>query len=477
MQVAALSGASVAIEEGEVEELRRNMRGRLLRPEDTAYAEARVVFNGMFDPRPALIARCRGTADVIDAVRFARRHSLLTAVRSGGHSVAGNSTCAGGFVIDLSPMNGVYVDRNRQTVVVQGGATWGDVDRETQIFGLATPGGIVSHTGVAGLGLNGGIGWLRNKYGLTCDNMVSAEVVTAEGEVVTASAQDNSDLFWALKGGGGNFGVVTSFEFALHSVGPLVAVVLSMYPIASTRSVMQQWREWIPSAPDDASTEILTWTAPVGSTLPSSVHGREIVIAAGVYAGDAQEGLRVLEPLRQFGEPIGEIVAAIPYCALQSAFDGSLPNTGEVLAYWKSAYLSDLSDAAIEILANRAENRSSPSTMVFVQHLGEAVRRVGAAQRTFSLSDSPFVVNFMGDWRNPTETPLHVGWVRDAWNRLAPHSTGAVYLNYAGREEREAEVLVRAAFGSNYDRLAAMKAKYDPTNLFRLNQNIKPSRA
>ena len=475
MHIASTFGRPALIDASEIEQLRVSMRGRLLKPGEPDYDKARVVFNGMFDRRPALIARCSGVPDVIDAVRFARRHHLLTAVRAGGHSVAGNSMCNDGLVIDLSRMNNVTVHRNRRIARVQAGATWGDVDRETQAFGLATPGGIVSHTGVAGLTLNGGIGWLRNKYGLTCDNLVSAEVITANGDVFTASADENADLLWGLRGGGGNFGIVTSFEFALHPVGPLVAAVFAFYPIAAARDVLKRWRKWIASAPDEASTEIVTWTAPAAATLPPGVHDQAVVIAAGVYAGDAQEGLRVLQPLRQFGDPLGEIAGAIPYRGVQSAFDASLPNTGEVIAYWKSLYLNDLTDSAIEIMADRAEHRTSRSTMVFVQHLGGAVRRVPTNATAFPTRHAAFVMNVMGDWRDPRETPHHVAWVREAWNRLAPHSTGAVYLNYIGQEEKDADALVRSAFGSNYDRLAQIKRKYDPTNLFRLNQNIEPA--
>jgi FAD/FMN-containing dehydrogenase len=299
-------------------------------------------------------------------------------------------------------------------------------------------------------------------------------MVTADSEVVTASAEENADLFWALRGGGGNFGVVTSFEFALHPVGPLVAAVFSFYPIEAAEHIMRRWRGWGASAPDEASTEILTWTAPAGSSLPSSVHDREVVIAAGVYAGEAQEGLRILQPLREFGAPIVEIAAAIPYRALQSAFDSSLPNTGEVIAYWKSLYLEDLSDAAIAVMAERAKNRSSRSTMVFVQHLGGAVRRVRREATAFPSRDAAFLMNVMGDWRDRTESGRHVAWVRDAWDRLTPYSTGSVYLNYQGGEDAEADRLVTSAFGPNYGRLVEIKTKYDPTNLFRLNQNIKP---
>jgi FAD/FMN-containing dehydrogenase len=473
MEIATTIGGPAVIAEAEIDELRMMMRGSLLRAGQPGYDDARVIYNGMFDRRPALIARCRGAADVMDVVRFASRRRLLTAVRGGGHSVAGASMCDEGLVIDLSQMSGVVVDHKRRVARVQGGATWADVDRETQAFGLATPGGIVSHTGVAGLTLGGGIGWLRNRYGLSCDNLVSADVVTADGAVLTANADENADLFWALRGGGGAFGAVTSFEFMLHPVGPMVAAVFSMYPMGATRDVVKRWRDWVASAPEEATSEIAMWTAPAAQSLPFSVHDREVVIAAGVYAGDMQEGMRVLQPLREFGAPLGEIVGEIPYRIVQRAFDPFFPNTGAVISYWKSLYLGDLNDAAIEIMADRAENRSSPSTMVFVQHLGGAVRRLRPDETAFAIRDAAFVMNFMGNWRDARETPRHVAWVREAWKRLSPHSTGAVYMNYLGCEERDADSLARATFGANYDRLVQIKAKYDPTNLFRLNHSIK----
>ena len=473
MKIATTTGVPVEIDEAEIDELWMMMRGTLLRAGQPGYDEARVIFNGMFDRRPALIARCRGAADVVDAVRFAGRHRLLTAVRGGGHSVAGDSMCDEGFVIDLSQMNSVVLDHIRLVARVQGGATWADVDRETQAFGLATPGGIVSHTGVAGLTLGGGIGWLRNKYGLSCDNLVSADVVTADGGVLTANAYENSDLFWALRGGGAGFGVVTSFEFRLHPVGPIVAVVFSMYPMPAAQDALKQWRKWVASAPEEATSEIVMWTAPATPGLPPSVHDQDVVIAAGAYAGDPQEGMRVLQPLREFGVPLGEIAGQIPYRNLQRAFDPILPNTGEVISYWKSLYLHDLTDDAIEIMVDCAENRSSRSTMVFVQHLGAAVRRMRPDETAFATRDAAFVMNFMGDWRDARETPRHIEWVREAWKRLSPHSTGSVYLNYLGSEEREAGTLAQASFGANYDRLVQIKAKYDPTNLFRLNHSFR----
>src|SRR5262245_1270463 len=473
MKIATTIGGPAAIAEAEIDELRMTMRGPLLCAGQPGYDEARVIFNGMFDRRPALIARCRGAADVIDAVRFASRRRLLTAVRGGGHSVAGASMCDGGLVIDLSLMNSVVVDHKRRIARVQGGATWADVDRETQAFGLATPGGIVSHTGVAGLTLGGGIGWLRNKYGLSCDNLISAEVVTADGSVLTANDKENADLFWALRGGGGNFGVVTSFEFKLHPVGPAVAAVFSMYPLRSSRDVMKRWREWVTSAPEDVSSEIASWTAPASTGLPISVHEKDLVIASGVYAGDPEQGMRVLQTLREFGEPLGEIAGTIPYRNVQCAFDSYFPNTGEVISYWKSLYLDDLNDSAIEIFADFAENRSSRSTMVLAMHIGGAVRRVRPKETAYPNRGAGFVTNLMGTWRDKQESPRHIAWVREAWNRLFPHSTGAGYLNFLGHEEQDADTLVRSTFGSNYDRLVEIKRKYDPTNPFRLNHNLK----
>jgi FAD/FMN-containing dehydrogenase len=473
MHMATRAGTPIAIDDAAVTELQAMIHGPLLRPGESGYDEARVIFNGMFDRHPGLIARCHGTADVMDAVAFARRHDLLISVRGGGHNVAGNAVCDGGLMIDLSPMKGVRVDRTARTVRVQGGATWADVDRETQAFGLATPGGIVSHTGVAGLTLNGGIGWLRNKYGLSCDNLVSADVVTAHGDLLTASATENPDLLWALRGGGGNFGIVTSFEFTLHPVGPLVAASFPMYPMACASEVLKQWRDWVVSTPDDISSEVVLWTMPAVPELPSAVHDQDVVIPSGVYAGPADEGLQALQPMRQFGQPVGEITGALPFRMVQKAFDGFFPNTGELLSYWKSIYVNTLSDAVIDIIVDRSANRSSRSTMVVVQHFGPVVRQVPPDATAFATREAPFIVSFMGTWRAPSESSTHIAWVRDAWERLSPHATGAVYLNYLGREEHEAESLVRAAFGPNYARLVEIKAKYDPTNAFRMNQNIR----
>jgi FAD/FMN-containing dehydrogenase len=368
MHMATRAGTLIEIDDAAVTEFQARLHGPLLRPGESGYDETRVIFNGMFDRRPGLIVRYHGTTDVMDAVAFARRYDLLMSVRGGGHHVAGNAICDGGLMIDLSLMKGVRVDRTARTVRVQGGATWADVDRETQAFGLATPGGIVSHTGVAGLTLNGGIGWLRNKYGLSCDNLVSADVVTAHGDLLTASATENPDLLWALRGGGGNFGIVTSFAFTLHPVGPMVAASFPMYPMARAPEVLKQWQDWVLSTPDEISSEVVLWTTPAVPELPSAVHDQDVVIPSGVYASAPDAGLQALQPIREFGQPLGEITGILPFRVVQKAFDGFFPNTGELLSYWKSLYVKTLSDAVIELIVDRSVNRSSRSTMVVVQH-------------------------------------------------------------------------------------------------------------
>ena len=475
LRVATVTGSDVEIKEAAVEEFRSALRGSLLQPGDAGYDDARTIFNAMFDRRPAMIVQCSGTADVIDAVNFARTNNLLVAVRAGGHGIAGDAICDDGLVIDLTRMNGVHVDRQASTVRVQGGATWGDVDRETQAFGLATPGGAVSTTGVAGLTLKGGIGWMRSKYGLSCDNLLSAEVVTADGEVVNASATENEELFWALRGGGGNFGVVTSFEFRLYPVGPLIMAVIPMYPLDEAPRIIEQWRDWIESAPDEVSSSLIMWTPPADPSLPETVHNQPVAITAAFYSGPVDEGRRVLQPLREFGTPIGEIVEAMPYRDVQTAFDPFFGTRGELIAYWKSLYVNELSEAVIEIVANRASSRSSSMTLFAVHYLGGAPGRVGAKETAFGSRDAPYMISIDGVWYDRSENDRHVSWVREVWDELQPHATGAVYLNFMGHEEGGTDEIVKAAFGDNYERLVDVKTKYDPANLFRLSQNIKPA--
>jgi FAD/FMN-containing dehydrogenase len=475
IRLATRSGGFTGLDENVQQELQMTFQGAIHKPGDPLYDAARVIYNGMFDRHPGLILQCSGAADVIDAVNLARTHDLLVAVRGGGHNVAGNSMCDDGLVIDLSRMRGVHVDRKSGTVRVQGGATWGDVDRETLAFGQVVPGGIVSETGVAGLTLSGGLGWVRNKYGLSCDNLVSAEIVLATGELVNANEADNPELLWALKGGGGNFGVVTSFEFQLHPLDPVVQVAVVFYPIEDGVSILRQWRDWVVTTPAEVSSAFISWTGPASEHLPPPVHGRSFVGTAAAYAGPVTDGEQVLEPLRHFGTPLAEIVAPLPFRMLQKAFDWAYPLDGSIRSYWKSLYVNELSDGAIETIIDAMKNKTSPYSLLNIPHFGPTVRNVPADATAFRTRSAPFMVSLDGNWTDKDDNgQRHIAWVRETWDKLQPYSDGSVYLNFVGAEDRDADKLTRAALGQNYDRLVAAKRKYDPENMFRLNQNIKP---
>ena len=450
--------------------------GSLIDATHPEYDDARRVFNGLFDDRrPRGIARCANVGDVGAALRYAQQRRLPVAIRGGGHSVAGFSTVNDGLVVDLSAMRSVQVDPKARVARVGPGATWQQVDAETQRYGLATPGGVVSHTGVAGLILNGGIGWLRNRYGLSCDNLVGAELVTATGDVIQASHQENPDLLWALRGGGGNFGVVTRFDLALHPVGPEVAATFAMYPLERAAPILRGWRAWVDDVGDDATSEVVLWTMPDWPEVADAVRGRSVVIPSAVWAGAVDEGLAAIAPLRAFGGRLHEIGGRMPFVDVQAMFDGFIPNDGSVLAYWKSIFFDALSDQTIEILSDLAASRSTTSTMIVAQHLGGAVRRVEPSATAFFARGSAFVVNLMGMWHDRSATEAHVAWVRGAWDRLRPHSTGSAYLNYTGAEtDDDADEMTRRAFADNFTRLRALKRRFDPGNVFRLNQNITP---
>jgi FAD/FMN-containing dehydrogenase len=472
IQVATLSGSPAMISQSDVESFRAALRGRLLLPGDESYDDARTVYNAAIDRHPGAIVRCRGTADVIDAVKLAERHELLMAVRGGGHNVAGLGVCDDGLVIDLTEMRGVHLNLGARTVRAQGGATWGDLDRETQAFGLITPGGVVSTTGIGGLTLNGGLGHVRNKFGLSCDNLVSADVVTANGELLTASATENPDLFWALRGGGGNFGVVVSFEFRTHSLSPIIAAVLAMYPLREAPRIYRQWRDWVAISPDEVSSLVTAWTIPADPHMPAAAHGKEVLIVIGVYAGEVDEGERVMRPLRELGPMVADLSGPIPYRVLQTAFDPFFPKGG-VFSYWKAINLNVLSDAAIEVIADAALHRTSAMSMIAVIHFGPVITSVPTCDTAFAGRDARFVVSLDANWHDREKVEDHKAWSRSSWDRLRPYSTGGVYLNYLG--DARNDELVRAAFGANYERLAEVKGKYDPANRFRLNQNIRPS--
>jgi FAD binding domain/Berberine and berberine like len=428
----------------------------------------------MHGGEPDVAVSCRTTAEVVNAVKLARDRGLRVAVRGGGHSIAGLSTIDGGMLIDLAPMNGVEVDPERKIAKVGGGALWSDVDQATQQYGLATPGGVVSDTGVAGLTLGGGYGWLRRKFGLSCDNLLEAEVVCADGEVRTASADSHPDLYWALRGGGGNFGVVTSFTFELHEVGPEVAFAATFYPVEETADVLRRWREYVEQAPDEVTSVCVTITFPANPDLPEAVHDRPVAIIGGVYAGDVEEGMKVMQPLRELGTPLFDMSGPTPFVGVQTGFDPLFPRD-TLRAYWKSQYLSELTDDAIDTIAAKAGERPAPLTLVNTFHMGGAIAKVGEEDTAFATRTAPYMISIDGMWSDAAEDAANVAWVRSAWSEIAEFGTGEVYLNFTGLANEAAQAGVDSAFGRNLRRLAEVKAKYDPNNFFQLNNNILPA--
>jgi len=470
--VTTVTGKTATIDFQAVTALQTAVRGPILTADSPDYHEVRQLWNKMIDKRPALIVRCIGTADVVATVNFARQHNLLLAVRGGGHNAAGNATCDGGLMLDLSLMKGIYIDLQTRTAHAQGGATWGDLDHETQLHGLATPGGIISTTGIAGLTLGGGYGWLRNQYGLSCDNLVSVEIVTAAGEVRTASEDKNPDLFWAIRGGGGNFGVVTSFAYQLHPIGPLVNLVAAMYPIEKTAEILPAWRDYIAAAPPEFSGNCLFWTVPDAPDFPPEARNRGVAIIIGVHSGDLEEGAAFIQPLRELGEPLVDLSGQLPFAAIQSMFDWINPK-GEVHHYWKSLHLNEINDEVIAIIANQVQNRPTAWTIFDIWSMGGAVSQVPAEATALGDRSAPYTIVFNTSWHDPAVANQCIQWTQEFYARMQPHSPGSSYLNFPGFLEEEG--LVEKAYGHNYARLAAIKAKYDPQNLFRLNQNIPPA--
>ncbi|SRR5579871_39977 len=461
------------MEQALVRDLKSRFGGEVLVPGDGGYDAARSVWNGLIDRRPAIVVRCRGVADVLAAVEFGRTHRLLTAVRGGGHNVAGFGTCDGGIVIDLSPMKGVRVDPVARTAAAQPGLTWGEFDRETQAFDLATTGGLVSTTGIAGFTLGGGVGWLMRKYGLTADNLVAADVVTADGRLITANAANHPDLFWALRGGGGNFGVVTSFEYRLHPVGPTVFGGAVLHPAAQARELLRFYNRWVAALPDEMTSMVAFITAPPLPFIPQLLHGTPMVAVAVCYSGAIEDGERIAQPLLSFGPPAVAHVGAVPYTGLQSMFDASAPRG--IHAYWKTHYLAMLGDSAIDALVAETDKMQalSPFTTLHLHHLEGAVGRVDSGSTAFPHRDPRYAMNIVGLWNAGERPDPHIAWVRETYDAMRPFSTGAPYLNFLGDEGAER---VRAAYGpGTYQRLVAVKNTYDPTNFFRVNQNIRPN--
>jgi FAD/FMN-containing dehydrogenase len=470
IRLASLQGGAIALGSETLDALRQTLRGHLCLAQEAGYDEARTIWNAMIDRHPGAVVRCRGAADIIRAVRFAREHGLLLAVRGGGHNIAGNAVCEGGLLIDLSPMRSVRIDPARRTARVEPGATLGEFDKEAQAFGLATPLGINSTTGVAGLTLGGGFGWLSRKFGLAADNLTSTDVVTAEGELVQASATENSDLFWALRGGGGNFGVVSSFEFRLHPVGPMVLSGLIVHPFTRAMELLAGYRQIASKAPDELTVWVVLRQAPPLPFLPAEIHGKEILVFAVCYAGEEADGQRALEPLRALGEPIADVIGMQPFAAWQTAFDPLL--TPGAYNYWKSHNFLELSDGLLGSLVSYAAKLPTAECEIFIGQLGGATSRVALDATAFPHRDANFVMNVHTRWREPADERRSIEWARQLFAETAPHATGGVYVNFMPEDDIDR---VSSAYGANYARLAALKAKYDPGNLFRLNQNVQPS--
>jgi FAD binding domain/Berberine and berberine like len=459
----------VKLEESALRGLEASFRGELVRSGDGAYDEQRRVWNGSIDRYPALIARCAGVADVIAAVGFARDAGLPVAVRGGGHSFPGLSVCDDGTVIDLGRMKGIRVDPEARTARVQAGVLWGELDRETQAFGLATTGGIVTHTGVAGLTLGGGIGWLQRKHGLTIDQLLSVDMVTAEGEFVKASSNENRDLFWALRGGGGNFGIVTEFEFRLHPVGPIVLAGPILWPLERAPDVLRFYREWSAEAPDELMTIVVQRKAPPLDFVPAELHGKPVINIACCYAGSVEEGEAVVAPLKAFDRPVLDLCEPKPYVAHQAMFDPSFPHGWWY--YMRACDVDELTDDVIEIAVDHSRRIESPLTAFPIWQLGGAVTRP-PEETAFSGRGAGHSFNITGMTATPDGFDAEREWVRHFWSALEPHHT-SVYVNFL---MEEGEARVRQAYGAEtYDRLKAIKRKYDPDNFFRRNQNIPPS--
>jgi FAD/FMN-containing dehydrogenase len=470
IRLASLQGGAIVLGTDTVADLRQTLRGNVCLPQEAGYDEARTIWNAMINRRPGAVVRCRGAADIVAAVRFAREHGLLLAVRGGGHNIAGNAVCEGGLLIDLSLMRSVRVDPASRTARVEPGATLGDFDKEAQAFGLATPLGINSTTGVAGLTLGGGFGWLSRKFGLTADNLISADVVTAEGKLVRASETENSDLFWALRGGGGNFGVVSSFEFRLHPVGPMVLSGLIVHPFARAKELLAGYRQVASKAPDELTVWVVLRQAPPLPFLPAEVHGKEVLVFAVCYTGDEVSGQRALEPLRALGQPIADVIGMQPYAAWQTAFDPLL--TPGAYNYWKSHNFLELSDGLLDALTGYASRLPTPECEIFIGQLGGSTSRVALDATAYPHRNANFVMNVHTRWREQADERRSIDWARQLFAETAPHATGGVYVNFMPEDEIDR---VSNAYGANYARLTALKAKYDPGNLFRLNQNVRPS--
>lgn len=452
-----------------IKELKSNVKGKVILPNSPNYDDVRKIWNAMIDRRPAVIVQCADVRDARYAIGYARDQGLEIAIRGAGHNIAGNGICEGGMLIDFSGMKRVRVDANKRRAYVEPGATLADFDAAVQAHGLVTPVGINSTTGIAGLTLGGGFGWLTRKFGMTIDNLVSANVILANGEEVRASADENADLFWAIRGGGGNFGVVTQFEFELHPLKPEVLAGLMVFPGAQAKQILKKYRDFVASAPEDLCVWVVLRKAPPLPFLPENVHGKDVVVLAMLYAGDGALGQKLIEPLRSFGDAVGEHVGPVPYVGWQQAFDPLL--TPGARNYWKSHNLKSLGDEAIDAIVKYAGKLPSPQCEIFVAHIAGAANRVAPNAMAYGHRDANFVMNVHSRWDDASDDKPGIGWAREFFDASAPYASGGAYINFMTADETDR---VQAAFGANYARLAKIKKQYDPDNVFHLNQNIKP---
>ncbi len=463
---------SISLDDAAIEEFKAGLRGQLLQPSDAGYDSARRLWNGMIDKRPALIVRCAGVADVTRAVTFAREHDLLVAVRGGGHHMAGLSSCNDGLVIDLSSLDGVRVDPVCQTARVEGGALLGSLDHEAQAFGLATTAGMVSHTGVGGLTLGGGMGWLMRKYGLAIDNLLSVDLVTADGQFRTASATENQDLFWGVRGGGGNFGVVTSFEFQLHPVGPIVVGGLAFYPSDRAGEVLRFFRRYAAAARDELGLVAVFLSAPPAPFVPEHLHHAPMVAIGVCYAGPVEEGMQAVAPItRELGEPAIQLIQPMPYAVVQQMIDPGNPHGWQY--YAKGLQVPELTDEVIDALVEAGSLRTSLTSIIPIFVAGGAVSRIGSQETAFAHRDARFVLDCVAIWQDPTQAERHIAWSRQTFESLRPFATPGVYVNFVGSDGEDR--ITSAYPPETYQRLVQLKNKYDPSNLFRLNHNVSPT--
>ena len=474
MEIILKSGVKSDIDQQVIDDFSAKLGGTLVTVSDTNYDEVRQIWNGMHDKKPALIAQCSGVADVIASVNFARENDVLVSVRGGGHNVAGSATNDGGMMIDLSQMKGIRLNADKGTVHAQGGATLGDLDRETQVLNMAVPAGVVSTTGIAGLTLGGGLGWLRKKYGLSIDNLVSVDIVTADGTFLTACEKEHSDLFWAVRGGGGNFGIITSFEYNMYPIGPMVTLAAPFYPAEEAKEILPVWREFIESSPDEISGSAMFWTIPPVPDFPEEVHGRRVLILATVHCGNVDEGEKFLQPLREISTPLVDLSTPIPWTMLQGMFDPFFPKAAQHY-YFKSTYLKALDNDTIDAMLDQAINPPQPMILIAIWQYGGAMSRIDDTATAFTGRKNKYLFSIDACWADANADDEVLAYARSYLKQMQEFSPGGLYVNFAGLGEEGVD-LVKAAYGVNYERLSAIKAKYDPGNLFCMNQNIKPAK-